>query len=54
VLKIFLEPLLEPKKEGCGKQLADALDGLRSSVSAMHVYKDGVMWREPLVGYLTS
>jgi hypothetical protein len=47
--KTFLEPLSELKKEGCGKQLAYALD-----VQAMDVYKDGVIWREPLVEYLTS
>jgi len=53
--KTFLEPLSELKKEGCGPLLADALNGLRTgSVPAMDVYKDGVIWREPLVKYLTT
>jgi len=51
----ILEPLSELKKEGCGPQLAEALNGLKSGSSpAMDVYKNGVIWREPLVEYLTS
>jgi hypothetical protein len=53
--KTFLEPIPELKREGCGKLLADGLNGLRyGSVPAMDDYKDGVIWREPLVEYLTS
>jgi Protein of unknown function (DUF3445) len=53
--KTFLEPLSELKKEGCGPRLADALNGLKAgSAPAMDVYKNGVIWREPLVEYLTS
>jgi hypothetical protein len=51
--KTFMEPLSELKREGSGPQLANALNGLRmGSVPAMDVYKDGVIWREPLVEYL--
>lgn len=53
--KTFLEPLSKVKEEGSGPQLAKALDGLRlGSVPAMDVYKDGVIWREPLIEYLNS
>jgi hypothetical protein len=53
--KTFMEPLSEVRAEGSGNALARALDGLRfGSVPAMDVYKDGVIWREPLVEYLTS
>jgi hypothetical protein len=53
--KTFMEPLSELKREGSGPQLANALNGLRlGSVPAMDVYKDGVIWREPLVKYLNS
>jgi hypothetical protein len=53
--KTFMEPLSELKKEGSGQALANALNGLNSgTVPAMDVYKDGVIWREPLVEYLTS
>jgi hypothetical protein len=53
--KTILEPLSELQQEGCGPQLAAALNGLKAgSVPAMDVYKNGVIWREPLVEYLTS
>jgi Protein of unknown function (DUF3445) len=53
--KTFLEPLSELKREGQGPMLAAAIDGMRTgSVPAMDVYKNGVIWREPLVAYLSS
>jgi hypothetical protein len=53
--KTFMEPLSDLKEEGCGPQFAAALEGLRvGNVPAMDVYKNGVVWREPLVEYLTS
>jgi hypothetical protein len=52
--KTFLESLSELKKEGYGRQLADSLNGLKAgSVPAMDIYKNGVIWRESLVEYLT-
>jgi hypothetical protein len=53
--KTFLEPISDIKKQGNGPALAEALAGLsKGSVPAVHVYKEGVIWGEPLVEYLTS
>ena len=42
--KTFLEPLSELKKEGCGKQLADALDGLRMAVCRLWTFMRTVLF----------
>ena len=51
----LFEPLSDLKAEGNGPVLAEALGGLEAgSVPAMHVYKSGVVWKDPLQDYLRS
>lgn len=51
--KTFLEPLSKLREEGSGPTLAAALQGLAvGSVPAMDVYKNGVIWKDPLTEYL--
>jgi len=51
--KTFIEPLSKLREEGSGPALADALNSLGAgSVPAMDVYKNGVIWKEPLTEYL--
>ncbi|EDO02341.1 hypothetical protein SS1G_04817 [Sclerotinia sclerotiorum 1980 UF-70] len=53
--KTYLTPLAQVKEEGLGKELAEAIDGLRKgSVPEIHYYKRGVVWGEKVKEYLRS
>ncbi|KAH8657541.1 hypothetical protein BGZ60DRAFT_545170 [Tricladium varicosporioides] len=51
--KTYMYALGDIKGEGLGKDLANAIDGLKEgSVPAMHFYKRGVIWGEAVKAYL--
>ncbi|EXJ57278.1 hypothetical protein A1O7_07625 [Cladophialophora yegresii CBS 114405] len=53
--KTYMYPIKDVKDEGKGRELAEAIDGLKEgSVPQMHFYKRGVVWGEAVKRYLRS
>jgi hypothetical protein len=53
--KTYMYPIREIKKEGMGKELAMAIDGLKEgSVPEMMFYKRGVVWGEAVKEFLRN
>ncbi|KOS46087.1 hypothetical protein ACN38_g3018 [Penicillium nordicum] len=51
----YTYPVRQIKDEGCGEDLANAIDGLkRGNVPEMHAYKKGDVWGEALKEFLRS
>ncbi|CAI7669798.1 unnamed protein product [Penicillium viridicatum] len=51
----YAYPVRQIKDEGCGEDLANAIDGLkRGNVPEMHAYKKGDVWGEALKDFLRS
>ena len=51
----YAYPVRQVKDEGCGEDLANAIDGLkRGNVPEMHAYKKGDVWGEALKDFLRS
>ncbi|KAJ5687744.1 hypothetical protein N7536_010363 [Penicillium majusculum] len=51
----YTYPVRQIKDEGCGEDLANAVDGLkRGNVPEMHAYKKGDVWGEALKDFLRS
>ncbi|KAJ5588879.1 hypothetical protein N7537_011557 [Penicillium hordei] len=51
----YTYPVKQIKDEGCGEDLANAIDGLkRGNVPEMHAYKKGDVWGEALKDFLRS
>ncbi|KAF7515472.1 hypothetical protein PCG10_003202 [Penicillium crustosum] len=51
----YTYPVRQIKDEGCGEDLANAVDGLkRGNVPKMHTYKRGDVWGEALKDFLRS
>lgn len=53
--KTYLYPLESLKKDGSGKDLADAIEGLQTgNAPGMHKYKSAIRWGKSVVEYLRS